>query len=1228
MDIKEIKIDKGEISTNPKEIADKFVEHFTAIGKNLSKKIYKKELKDNFRIQSTMFLEEISEIERYWYKSDGGDKEHDDFKYQNNNEEEAKTQFINYGGDDQMEIQGYVSCDMKTKTVWIFYLLTLGTLRLFFHWYPHLKLKSTHRRCSLKNAEKVLVIDTYRKFRSYFVKDVKTLRGDTFGIHSDDEKQLNDKNVMEFNLCDGRHKQLYRARIIKCKKLVYIWDDEKNTFFKLAGFDKGISRNELHSFKGQSEDKQVLKRVIYGHNEISVPVQTVSTLILLEALTPFYIFQLFSLVVWLSEQYYYYTFAIITMTVVGISTSVLQTRKNQKNLRGKVNFVDTALVCRGDGTYDEIPTTELVPGDLIVIPSVGCEMQCDAVLLTGNCVVNESMLTGESVPITKTQLPENCEQYNLKEDVNHTLFCGTKIIQTRSKGNEKVLAVVIRTGYLTAKGELVRSILYPPPADFKFETDSYKFIGILALIALFGVVYTFVLKWTRKINTLDILIKSLDLVTIAVPPALPAAMTVGKLYALNRLKNKLIFCINSRVINVSGSIDCVCFDKTGTLTEDELDMWGIVPVENKKFNIPLNQVKLLPYNSSLLRGMATCQSLTKINSELGGDPLDIKMFESTGWDIEESNGRNSDDHIVVKPKEGHFPENQLQIDIIKHYQFSSHLQRMSVIVKSSDSDDFDIFCKGSPEMIISLSTSSSVPEDFLTVSRNIPVRDTEKMHRGTVECDLDFLGLVVLENKLKAQTTDIMKILKDASLKVAMITGDNIQTGIHVAKECGMVETDQAIIEISANGVLGTCLPSISYQVIRSALIREKRNEKRIDIEKIQQRSYCFAITGQSWANVIEYFPDMIPKIVTKGIVFARMSGMQKQQLVEEFKNLGYYVAMCGDGANDCGALKAAHVGISLSEAESSVASPFTSREQNISCVPKVIKEGRAALVTSFGVFKVMLCYSLMEFASVMILYNVDANLASMQFLFIDIALILNFASVFGNTKAYDCLDKVPPKTSLVGFIPVSSMVLFVVMGTFFQLLGYYWIQTYDWFEPFVYNKEDSLNLLSHENYAIFSISLFQYIIMCVVFSKGKPYRKPLYTNVYFTASLVITTSFCIYMVLSPAEWLRNVIELKLPPIEGRYAMLGIALANFIVCTVLEDLIVEYFLGKVVASRLGMMEKSKRKYLAVLKDLNEETSWLQSSDEEAVILNNSRRREESGAINKGFVESQSDVTRI
>ncbi|VDQ06328.1 unnamed protein product [Trichobilharzia regenti] len=94
--------------------------------------------------------------------------------------------------------------------------------------------------------------------------------------------------------------------------------------------------------------------------------------------------------------------------------------------------------------------------------------------------------------------------------------------------------------------------------------------------------------------------------------------------------------------------------------------------------------------------------------------------------------------------------------------------------------------------------------------------------------------------------------------------------------------------------------------------------------------------------------------------------------MIEALQSVGYFVSMCGDGANDCGALKVAHAGIALSEAEASVASPFTSKQQNISCVLTLIREGRCALTTSFGAFKFMVGYSMIQFFSAILLYYVS----------------------------------------------------------------------------------------------------------------------------------------------------------------------------------------------------------------------------------------------------------------
>ncbi|KAL1500830.1 hypothetical protein ABEB36_006263 [Hypothenemus hampei] len=840
-------------------------------------------------------------------------------------------------------------------------------------------------------------------------------------------------------------------------------------------------------------------------------------------------------------------------------------------------------------------------------------MHCDAVLLHGSCIVNESMLTGESVPVRKTALDHQDGIYNVREDVNSTLFCGTKIIQTRTRDNEPALAVVIRTGFLTSKGELVRSILYPPPADFKFDRDSYKFIGILAVIAVLAVIYTVVSKSSRQIVPIVIAIKALDIITIVIPPALPAVMTVGKLFAINRLKKSQIFCINSRVVNVSGSINCICFDKTGTLTEDALDMWGVVPV----YESAIKNIREMSTSSDLFRGMTTCHSLTFINGKCTGDPLDVKMFESTGWTYVDDHSELRYGNFVPIAVVKNETLNE-EIGIIRQFQFSSSLQRMTVIVRAPENPYFEVFCKGAPEKIISLSKQATVPNDIhhklkeftklgyrviglgtRIISNDVSYDEVTKLHREDVEKDLNFLGLIVFENPLKPETLGVINTLKEAHLKLVMITGDNIQTAVTVARDCSIIENDTSIIEILTNEPSKNQEASITFEMLNKCQSNVKLIDgKVLDLELgyDYRNGYCFVISGQHWANVVKYFPNLIPRIVTKGAVFARMSGSQKQQVIESLKNLGYYVAMCGDGANDCGALKAAHVGISLSEAESSVASPFTSKQANITCTSKIIKEGRAALVTSFGLFQMMLCYSLTEFISIMILYGIDSNLTSMQFLFIDICLVLNFAASFGRTKAWNGkLSKTPPRTSLLGFIPCTSMVLFLVVACTAQWLAFALIQNYSWFEPFEYDLSNTnfINIPpSYENYAVFCTSMFQYITMAVIFSKGKPYRKNLFTNHIFVFSLLAMTLVCGYITLIPAQWLCNLFEMKIPPEnDGKWLCILIAAIAFVICYLVQSFVIERFLENIIEPAILRCFNSKKVYVHVLEHLKSEPQW-------------------------------------
>ncbi|XP_066997262.2 polyamine-transporting ATPase 13A3 [Anabrus simplex] len=1145
----------------------------------------------------------------------------------------SEMDYINYGEDDEMKVFGYRWSPIRAAGTWLCIIFTAGFLRLVFHWCPQWMLYCMYTRCSLGVAERVLLEENFQgRYTIYHIKDVKTIS--IKDASPDGNRQRVDrKDLVRIYLSSGAHRDVDEIRAIWVKKLCYIWDERTFAFYKLCGLDNGVTRDEFHRFKGYTEQQQRFRRVIYGYNQIPVPLQSILTLLILEVINPFYIFQAFTLVVWLCEKYYYYMGAIVLMSVFGVTSSIIQTRRNQRSLHNTVTSMGIVTVCRGEDKFEDIPTNDLVPGDVFIIPSHGCAMECDAILLNGSCIVNESMLTGESVPVTKTAMPRGTNTiYSEKEDGNHTLFCGTKVIQTRYYGNEPVKAVVMRTGFLTAKGNLVRSILYPPPADFKFDQDTYKFIFILAIIAALGVLYTVIYKVLRHLPASSVAIKALDIITIVIPPALPATMTMGKLYGQQRLQAAKIYCINSRVINVSGSLDCVCFDKTGTLTEDGLDMWGVVPAEDCQFLPPVKQREDLKMGP-LMEGMACCHSMTLIENELSGDPLDVKMFEFTGWQLEEPNvAENSKFDMLVptvvkQPSSTHSQVAQ-EIGIIHQYQFSSTLQRMSVITRTLGAQNFVAFCKGSPEMIVSLSKPETVPADLVStlhqytvsgyrvIAMGYRVLEETSYHkvlrlmRDDVEKDLTFVGLIILENRLKPQTTGIIRQLKLANVRTIMITGDNIQTAVSVARECGIVEAEQRVVDVTAvddgppkvyfteSAMISSPAPTdCKLGVMNNGFVPE---EGDAELGGQSNTDYRFALTGRTWGVIRDELPELLPKIITRGAVFARMSSDQKQQLVLDLKELGYYVAMCGDGANDCGALKAAHAGISLSEAEASVASPFTSREANISCVPKVIREGRAALVTAFGIFKFMVAYSLTEFLSTAILYYIDSNLTDFQFLFIDICLVVHFALFFGNTHAYSGqLVKETPTTSLYSLPPMASLVLQMIIVIVFQVISIILVQTFPWFTPYEYEFE---KYTSYENYAVYTVSMFQYIIMAIVFSHGAPYRKSIFSNRWFVVSLVAMTAICVYITVYPAEWVATILELKVPPVYNfRIIVLCLALANFLIALFIERFVIEYLLFQKMRDRFDSEDRSRRKYLKIEEELMMDYNWPPISKELPLI---------------------------
>ncbi|XP_066462433.1 polyamine-transporting ATPase 13A2 isoform X2 [Eleutherodactylus coqui] len=1134
-----------------------------------------------------------------------------------------------------MELYGYCRVRWRTVICYLFCILTLGLPFIIFHWKPRLLVLATRRRCSLAEADTLIIKDV---FGQTFIVEVQEEHGVDPSLQVDNAGRqrgsavdgsvalgVGEEDEMKDTIQLHYKQETNVLRYFVFEGMRYIWREQSMDFVKVSSLDEGLTFGEIHKYKsGLSQSDHDNRKLLYGRNEIDVPVKSYGQLLIGEVLNPFYIFQVFSVVLWLCEAYYYYAVCIVIISVISITISLYETRKQSVTLRNMVKMAVSVTVRRTTGEELMMNSVDLVPGDCILLPPGGVLMPCDAALLSGECMVNESMLTGESVPEMKTPLPHGPSVadtvYSSDSHRRHTLFCGTQIIQAKSYLDSEVIAVVTKTGFCTVKGNLISSILHPKPIYFKFYRDSLMFILVLAIFAAIGTIYSIVIHIMYKVGIPKIIITALDVVTIIVPPALPAAMTVGTIYAQSRLKKKGIFCISPPRINVSGKIKMVCFDKTGTLTEEGLDVWGVVPLDSFSFLPIVHDPRSLP-DGHFLYSLVACHSVTLLNGHPIGDLMDLKMVESTGWIQEDGDVDPKTKDLfgtkvlsVMKPpileEQPHGPKHQLPVGILQRFPFSSSLQRMSVIAKLPGDHLPELYMKGAPEMVASLCKPETVPPDFTAMLRQYtedgyrvlgfaykPLQsvrtfeEAQSISRESAERDLIFSGFLVMKNVLKPETAPVIYSLRKANIRTVMVTGDNMLTAVNVAKSCHLVEPAEKVFFVNASPPTYDSSATLKFIPSEPTLGEETREGLyQQGAVFLDMGPYCFAMNGKSYAVLSDYFPDLKPKILIHAAVFARMSPEQKTQLVSDFQDLNYCVGMCGDGANDCGALKAADVGISLSDAEASVASPFTSKLSNIECVPIVIREGRCSLETSFEMFKYMAMYSLTQFISVLILYTVDTNLSDFQFLLFDLVITTTVAVLMGRTGPAGELGLKRPLGTLISIPVLGSLIVQTSMILVVQLLSYFLIKAQPWFIPVNTTHTAPMNLPNYENTAVFFVSGFQYLILAVVLSKGYPFRMPLYTNILFLIALLLLLAMMLWITLYPLQFMLSILALKLiSDFNFKFVLIGIVAVNFVLALIVETALDHGYLSCI--KKLRKKKEPKKIYKKLERQLQGLHSW-------------------------------------
>ena len=993
---------------------------------------------------------------------------------------------------------------------------------------------------------------------------------------------------------------------------------EDNTLFHRLRYPVDLSLNFYNKEWRGHKTLESVKRShkVYGSNTTSIQLPAFVDLLGHQLLAPFFLFQLFCVVLWSMDEYWYYAIFTLFALVMFECTVAYNRLKSLERLRGTLRHPYHVSVIR-HGAWLLLRTDELVPGDLVSLTSARqdghAHVPADLLILSGNAVVDEALLTGESVPQRKGPLDNvssNDALTNLDvQDPQHKqsiLFGGTMLVSHEGVESQNmptppdggILCVVLKTGFETAQGSLLRTMTHSSmkSADGIHTQDTFVFVAILLCCAIVSAISVLEEGWQDETrNRFRLILHVIIIVTSVVPPELPMELSLAVTNSVaDLMRHCHVYCTEPYRIPWAGRVDVCCFDKTGTLTSDEMQLKGVRVLSKGVDGDQLLHPSETALSWEIGRVMVACQSLSVSDTNRGtilGDPMERAVLENTGYTLRGNNLVVAKEVIAGAPR---------GIIIHHRFAFSSRLKRMTVLVTEDNSTTVYGVTKGAPETIKTF--LKSVPDNYDDVyqhhmklgqrvlamaSRNFGnanVADLKEGGRIALEQDLTFCGFLILDCPLKSDSKHIIAELKKSDHETVMITGDAVLTAAEVARQVGIIDKSCGpTYELQCRGTKETNRSALSgFHFVPLNLTKDLEKvplstSNLANLRNMKDHSEAsFCVSGSVMTKVglaalkhasVEVDPidsasednnlllhpavqTVLKDLVQIVSVYARHAPRQKEAVVAAYNLAGKHTMMTGDGTNDVGALKRAHVGISIISApeieakqraatetiskevkkekkarkegkakkksrrleeslyqlqeaqkeldhvelgDASMASPFTSRAMSIKCCKDVLQQGRCTLVTMLTIYKILGVNCLVNALVLTKLHMHGVKQGDRQLTILGLAVAALFLFVTRGKPLPTLSPTRPPSSVLCRQALLSIAAQFAVHFSFIMIVTDIALAFVDPYDPSIIpDASFNPNVL---NSCTFLLTMVATINTFVINYRGKPFMQDLKDN-------------------------------------------------------------------------------------------------------------------------------------